>query len=50
MDAVVQRIDPTASNPRVQANAVAGFRTGVVRITADEYETALALSGQARGT
>jgi hypothetical protein len=50
MDAVMQRIDPTASNPRVQANAAAGFRMGVVRITGDEYETALALSREARGT
>jgi hypothetical protein len=50
MDTVVQRIDPTASNPLVQANAAAGFRTGVVRITADEYEAAFALSREARGT
>jgi hypothetical protein len=50
MDTVVQRIDPTASNPLVQANAAAGFRTGVVRITGDEYEAALALSREARGT
>jgi hypothetical protein len=44
MDAAVQRIDPTASDPRVQANAAAGFRMGVVRITGDEYEAAVALS------
>jgi hypothetical protein len=50
MDTVVQRIDPTASNARVQANAAAGFRLGVVRITADEYETALALGREARRT
>jgi EVE domain len=50
MDTVVQRIDPTASNPLVQANAAAGFRMGVVRITGDEYETAVALSREARGT
>ncbi len=50
MDAVVRRIDPTASNPRVQANATTGFQMGVVRITADEYEAALALSREARGT
>src|SRR5580765_649083 len=50
MDTVVQRIDPTASNPLIQANAAAGFRMGVVRITGDEYETALALSREARGT
>jgi hypothetical protein len=50
MDSVVQRIDPTASNPRVQANAAAGFPMGVVRITAHEFDAALALSRQARGT
>ena len=50
MDAVVQRIDPTASNPLVQANAAAGFRTGVVRITGDEYGNAVALSREARRT
>jgi hypothetical protein len=50
MHTVVQRIDPTASNPRVQANAAAGFRTGVVRITGDEYEAALDLSREAQGT
>jgi hypothetical protein len=50
MDAVVQRIDPTASNPLVQANAVAGFQMAVVRITGGEYEAALALSREARGT
>ena len=42
MDTVVRRIDPTASNPLVQANAANGFRAGVVRITGDEYEHALA--------
>ena len=31
----VQRIDPMGSNPYVQANA-AGFRSGVVQITAEE--------------
>jgi hypothetical protein len=50
MDTVVQRIDPMSSNPRVQANAAAGFRMGVVRITGDEYETARALSREARAT
>jgi hypothetical protein len=50
MDTVVQRIDPTASNPFVQANAAAGFRIGVVRITGDEYEAALALSREPRAT
>jgi hypothetical protein len=49
MDAVVQRIDPTASNPYVQANAAAGFRTGVVAISTDEYEAALALSREPFG-
>ena len=44
MDAVVQRIDPTASNPYVQANAASGFQADVVRITADEYDAAVALS------
>ena len=40
MATVVQRIDPTASNPLVQQNAAAGFGTGVVRITGDEYKSA----------
>jgi len=48
MDTVVQRIDPTASNPLVQANAAVGFQMGVVRITGDEYESALAHSHDAR--
>lgn len=46
LDAVVQRIDPTASNPYVQANA-AGFRSGIVLITAEEYTTVMALSREA---
>jgi|SRR5215216_5721181 len=50
METVVQRIDPTAANPLVQANAAAGFRYGVVRITGDEYEATVALSREARGT
>jgi hypothetical protein len=50
MDTVVRRIDPTASNPRVQANAATGFPMGIVRITGGEYETALALSRKTRGT
>ena len=50
MDTVARRIDPTASNPLVQANAAAGFRMAVVRITGDEYGTALALSRELRGT
>jgi hypothetical protein len=43
MDAVVQRIDPTASNPLVQDNAAAGFHLGVVWITEDEYEATLSV-------
>ena len=50
MESVVARIDPTASNPLVQANASAGFRMGVVRITGDEYGTTRALSREARET
>lgn len=38
----VQRIDPDASNPYVQANA-AGFRAGVVQITVREYDIVVAL-------
>jgi hypothetical protein len=41
LEAVAARVDPTASNPVVQANVRAGFRSGVVRITAGEYEAAL---------
>ena len=48
MDAAVQRIDPTGSNPLVQANAAAGFRMGVVPITSDEYELAVALGHERR--
>ena len=50
MATVVRRIDPTTSNPLVQANATTGFRMGVVRITDTEYESTLALSREARGT
>jgi hypothetical protein len=50
MEAVARRIDPTASNPLVQANATAGFRTGVVQITGAEYEHTLALSREAQET
>lgn len=46
MNAVLPRIDPAGSNPYVQANAKAGFRTGVVRITAHEYETVLAVRAE----
>ena len=49
LDVVVHRIDPTASNRYVQENA-AGFRSGIVRITVDEYATAVALSREARQT
>ena len=44
MDAVVRRIDPTGSNPLVQANATVGFSAGIVLITEDEYASAVALS------
>lgn len=47
LDAAVRRIDPTASNPYVQANA-AGFRSGIVLITETEYAAVLALSRDAR--
>ena len=45
----IQRIDPTASNPYVQANA-AGFRSGVIQITAAEYDKVLSLHDEARST
>ena len=41
---VVGPVDPAASNPVVRANAQAGFRIGVVRITGDEYGDAVAAS------
>lgn len=47
--AAVQRIDPMGSNPYVQANA-AGFRSGVVEITAKEYDIVLSLHDEARST
>jgi hypothetical protein len=47
MDSVLQRIDPTGSNPIVQENAAVGFPMGVVLITAEEYENAFALSREA---
>ena len=50
MDTVVQRIDPTGSNPLVQANAASGFRADLVRISDDEYEATLALGREARRT
>jgi hypothetical protein len=40
MKAVLSQIDPAA-------NAKADFQAGVVRVTAHEYETALAVSGRA---
>jgi len=49
MGVVVERIDPTGSNPFVRANAAAGFRSAVVRISGGEYEAAVALSREARG-
>jgi hypothetical protein len=49
LDAVVHRIDPTASNPYVQGNA-AGFRSGIVLITAEEYTSVVTLSCEARQT
>ncbi len=42
LDVAVQRIDPNGSNPYVQANA-AGFRAGVVQITAKEYDIVMSL-------
>jgi hypothetical protein len=47
LDLAVQRIDPTASNSHVQANA-AGFRAGVVQITVKEYDIVVALRDKAR--
>ena len=43
----VQRIDPNGSNPYVQANA-AGFRAGVVQITANEYDIVVSLHDSTR--
>jgi hypothetical protein len=42
MSTVLPRVDPDMSNPYVQQNARAGFQSGVVRISAHEYETVLA--------
>ena len=42
MATVVARVDPTGSNPLVQANARDGFQAAVVRLTAGEYEAAVA--------
>jgi hypothetical protein len=43
MSAVLSQIDPAE-------NANAEFEAGVVRITASEYETALAVAGRATST
>ena len=48
LDVAVQRIDPTASNPYVQANA-AGFRAGVMQITVKEYDIVVSLRDRALG-
>lgn len=45
----VHRIDPTASNPKVQGNAT-GFQSGIVLIAAEEYAAVVALSREARQT
>jgi hypothetical protein len=47
LEAVVRQIDPSSTNPQVQANA-AGFRSGLVFITEDEYAAVVALSREAR--
>jgi hypothetical protein len=46
MQAVVARVDPTGSNPYVQANARDGFQNGVVLITEAEYEAVLAVRAE----
>ena len=46
MNTVLPRIDPDASNPYVQQNAKVGFQTGVIRITAHEYETVMAVRAE----
>ena len=50
MDDVVARLDPTGSNPYVQANAKDGFQMGVVRITEHEYDSVLAIRRNAQAT
>jgi hypothetical protein len=47
LDVAMERIDPTASNPYVQANA-AGFRAGVVQITVKEYDIVVTLRDKPR--
>lgn len=49
LDAAVHRIDPTASNPKVQGNAT-GFQSGIVLISAEEYAAVVALSRESRQT
>ena len=49
LDVAVHRIDPTASNPKVQGNA-AGFQSGIVLIDAEEYAAVVALSRESRQT
>jgi hypothetical protein len=44
MAIVAAHVDPSGSNSVVQANARAGLRAGVVRITAAEYDAALTAS------
>ena len=48
LDTVVQRIDPTASQPLVQTNAATDFRGkgAVIGIDPNEYETALAVAAE----
>jgi hypothetical protein len=50
MNTVLSRIDPEASDPYVRQNAKAGFQTGVIRITAHEYETVMAVRAEGRGS
>jgi len=47
LEVAVERIDPTRSNPYVQANA-AGFHAGVVQITVKEYDMVVSLRDRAR--
>jgi len=46
MQTVVLRIDPSVSNPYVQANAKNGFQNGVVQITEHEYEAVLGVRAE----
>jgi len=46
MQAVVARVDPTGSNPYVQANAKDGFQNAVVLITEGEYAAVLAVRAE----